>query len=116
MQINHLHLHVRDVERTRAFYERWFGMRVKRRIKPGFLFLTDEAGMDLAIVADDPVAPMPDWFHFGFRLADQAAVRALHREMTAAGACDEEIREFPDRITFGVADPDGYGVEVYHEE
>lgn len=115
MQINHLHLHVRDVEHTRAFYERWFGMRLKRVIAEDFIFLTDDGGMDLALAASEEPVVMPGWFHFGFRLGDAGAVRTMHARMREDGVCDEELGVYGERVTFGLTDPDGYGVEVYFE-
>jgi len=115
MQINHLHLHVRDVERSRAFYERYFGMRLQRVITEGFLFLTDDGGMDLALSVEEELPEKPDWFHFGFRLEDADQVREMHQRMCEDGVCEEELGVYGDRVTFGVSDPDGYGVEIYFE-
>lgn len=115
MQINHLHLHVRDVTRSQSFYEQWFGMRLKREIKDGFIFLTDDADMDFALSEEEELPARPDWFHFGFRLGGPDEVRALHGRMRQGGVDVEEIAEYGDRVTFGVSDPDGYGIEVYAE-
>ena len=50
MELNHLHLHVRDLARSEAFYGRHFGLREKWRGE-GMVFLEDGAGFDLALVA-----------------------------------------------------------------
>lgn len=116
MQINHLHLHVRDVSRSRAFYERHFGMRLKREIKPDFIFLTDDAGMDFALSFEEENPKAPDWFHFGFRLETPELVKQMHARMKSEGArVSETIGVYGKRVTFSVDDPDGYGVEVYFE-
>ncbi len=113
MQINHLHLHVQDVAKSRAFYERYFGLKLKFEIAKDFIFLTDDAGMDFALSVEKDPQPMPDWFHFGFRLPSANQVRELHARMKTDGTAVEEIAVYGDRITFAVPDPDGYGVEVY---
>jgi catechol 2,3-dioxygenase-like lactoylglutathione lyase family enzyme len=115
MHINHLHLKVRSVERARAFYARYFGLA--DFVWHGeMLFMRDSAGMDLALAPAETVEPMPRWFHFGFRLADAAAVRAMHEAMAAAGvAMTEPLTNDGDLTFFRCSDPDGYAIEVYFE-
>ena len=112
--LNHLHLHVTDLARSQAFYESWFGFRLLTD-HGSIRFLRDDAGMDLALAPSAAVERMPAWFHFGFRLPDAGAVRAMKVKMTGAGveilrSCDK-----PDLVCFRVGDPDGYAIEVYWE-
>jgi catechol 2,3-dioxygenase-like lactoylglutathione lyase family enzyme len=115
MNINHLHLKVRSVERARAFYERFFGLT--DFVWHGeMLFMRDDAGMDLALAPAEHAEPMPAWFHFGFRLEDADAVKALHDEMTAEDVpLSEPLTTAGDLTFFRCADPDGYSIEVYFE-
>ena len=116
MQLNHLHLKVRAVEPARAFYARYFGMR--DHVWHGeMLFMRDDAGMDLALAPEPSAAPLPEWFHFGFRLASKAAVEALHDRMAAEGAPITEALTTDDEAltVFRCADPDGHAIEVYWE-
>ncbi|HLK26881.1 MAG TPA: VOC family protein [Caulobacteraceae bacterium] len=115
MNINHLHLKVRAVEPARAFYARFFGMR--DHVWHGeMLFMRDEAGMDLALAPEPAAEPLPAWFHFGFRLGDADAVRALHDRMAAEGApITEPLTVAEDLTFFRCADPDGHSIEVYFE-
>jgi catechol-2,3-dioxygenase len=115
MDLNHLHLHVRDLERSRTFYESWFGLR--ERIRHGeILFLTNDDRFDLALSPSEHVEPFPGWFHFGFRLEDRDAVRETHRRMTASNvAMAKPLYEDEEMISFRCLDPDGYGIEVYWE-
>lgn len=113
--INHLHLHVRDVEASRAFYAAHFGLREHAR-HGAILFMRDAGGLDLALAPDPAPAPMPAWFHFGFRQVDAAAVACLHDRLASAGvpipaplAGDEAW------TSFRCEDPDGYRIEVYWE-
>jgi catechol 2,3-dioxygenase-like lactoylglutathione lyase family enzyme len=114
MQLNHLHIHVADVDRAAAFYTRWFDL--KPHVTHGdILFMRDDAGMDLAL-APGPPDEMPPWFHFGFRLDGPAAVRDLHGRMAAEGSpIREALSEEYDFIWFRCADPDGHLIEVYWE-
>src|SRR5688572_6812909 len=80
MDLNHLHLHVRDLDRSRAFYATYFGFQ--ERVRYGtILFLRNGEGFDLALAPAAAVEPFPEWFHFGFRLASADAVRALYARM-----------------------------------
>ena len=115
MDLNHLHLHVRDVERSHRFYHIWFGL--DHRVRHGdILFLSNPDGFDLALAPDPDPQPLPAWWHFGFRLASADHVRRLHRRMCDAGvSLTRPLADDPDYITFQCADPDGYRIEVYWE-
>ena len=78
VRLSHLGLVVRDEERSRAFYERWFGFDAGPwwRAEDGTLLLRDADGFDLALHPGEPGA-LPGFFHFGFSLPDADAVRAL---------------------------------------
>ena len=112
MDLNHLHLHVRNIDRARRFYESYFGFREHMRIGD-ILFLRNAAGFDLTLRPDRAPASFPEWFHFGFRLGTENAVRKLHGRMTAGGVEVEEIEEYDGYVTFGCEDADGYAIEVY---
>ncbi len=113
MALNHLHLHVADVARSRAFYETFFGFHTG--VHHGdILFVADETGFQLAL-APGPVEPMPDWWHFGFRLAGPEHVRAMRGTLAAAGHEILTAGDDPDYVWLRVRDPDGYLVEVYWE-
>jgi hypothetical protein len=74
--VDHLAIFVRDQERSRGFFERYFGFgaRPPRRSADGVLILYDRRGFALVLgPARDPVA-RPDRMHFGARLPDRDAV------------------------------------------
>jgi catechol 2,3-dioxygenase-like lactoylglutathione lyase family enzyme len=112
MDLNHLHLHVRNMNRARSFYESYFGFREHMRVGD-ILFLRNADGFDLTLRPDRAPGSFPDWFHFGFRLGTENAVRKLHSRMTSGGVEVEEIEEYDGYVTFGCEDADGYAIEVY---
>jgi catechol 2,3-dioxygenase-like lactoylglutathione lyase family enzyme len=115
MNLEHLHLHVRDRAAAERFYLEWFGMRLNRRGER-LTFLTDESGFDLALMDDASPQTMPPWFHFGFRPGTGAAVVALHDRMTKAGVpMVRRLYQDESMVSFRCRDPDGYAIEVYWE-
>jgi catechol 2,3-dioxygenase-like lactoylglutathione lyase family enzyme len=115
MNINHLHLKVSSVEWARAFYARFFGL-TDFVWHGDMLFMRDGAGMDLALAPAAAIEPMPSWFHFGFRLGDAEAVKAMHDAMAAADvSLSAPLTTDGDLTFFRCADPDGYAIEVYWE-
>jgi catechol-2,3-dioxygenase len=105
---------VADVERSVAFYRRWFGFGAEdRRFPDGTVFLRDADGTDLALHPGE-AGPSPA-FHFGFRRPDAADVRHLLDRLIAG---QQKVLGFDDQpaiVSLKVSDPDGYVVEVYWE-
>jgi catechol 2,3-dioxygenase-like lactoylglutathione lyase family enzyme len=115
MDLNHLHLKVRSVDASKAFYGRWFGLS-EHAWHGDMVFMRDGVGMDLALAPAEAPDSMPEWFHFGFRLATADAVEALHDGLAAAGVpIAEPLLREADLVLFRCADPDGYKIEVYWE-
>jgi catechol 2,3-dioxygenase-like lactoylglutathione lyase family enzyme len=115
MNLEHLHLHVRDRSLAEQFYCTWFGMRIARRGQH-LTFLTDDGGFDLAISQDPAPGAFPGWFHFGFRLESAQAVTDLHDRMASGGVRIPKPMYADDTmVSFRCADPDGYPIEIYWE-
>jgi catechol 2,3-dioxygenase-like lactoylglutathione lyase family enzyme len=112
MDLNHLHLHVRNVNRSEHFYESYFGFRQNMR-QGNITFLRNASGFDLALVPDRKPSSLPEWFHFGFRLASPGAVRKLHGRMISEGVRADEVEDYENYVTFQCMDPDGFRVEIY---
>ncbi len=115
MNINHLHLKVRSVERARSFYQRFFGLR--DFVWHGdMLFMRDGAGMDLALAPTTEPTSAPEWFHLGFRLDAAEQVEELYADLNSSQVPIRHplVRE-DDLVSFRCEDPDGYGVEIYWE-
>lgn len=83
MNLNHLHLKVGSVERSRSFYEKFFGLAESVR-HGDILFMRDGAGMDLALAPSTEAVTPPSWLHFGFRLDTAPDVERLHATLLSA--------------------------------
>ena len=112
MVLNHVALTVSDRERSAAFYAEHFGLVNRVHEDDHLLIVADGEGSLLALSQGEPAASgLPRTNHFGFRLADAAAVEAAGERFVAAGVERSESGVGPTR--FQVLDPDGYRVEVY---
>ncbi|MEO1583308.1 MAG: VOC family protein [Planctomycetota bacterium] len=117
-RIGHAHLHVRELERSTAFYTRILSLRVTEIVGGRFAFLS--AGHhhhDLALQSigrDAPDAPRgsPGLYHVAFEASDAGSFEELWRAAQAEGVQ-------PAAVDHGISwalyfdDPDGNGVEIY---
>ena len=114
MPLNHVALTVSDRERSAAFYGEHFGLTQVVHDDGDLLILAAGDGSELALSSGMPVAAeLPRTNHFGFRLADEAGVRAARERFRAAGVRETEWQDDGRFVRVQVADPDGYRVEVY---
>ena len=114
MPLNHVALTVVDRERSAAFYGEHFGLTERIHEDPARLILAADDGSELALSNGPPVAPgLPHTNHFGFRLADEAAVRSARERFRSAGVTETEWQDDGRFVRVQVVDPDGYLVEAY---
>ena len=114
MPLNHVALTVADIERSAAFYGEHFGLTERLQIDERLLILRADDGSELALSPGQSVAAeLPRTNHFGFRLADESAVRAARERFHAAGITETEWQDDGRFVRVQVADPDGYRVEFY---
>ena len=82
----HLNLTVADVERSAAFYARWFGFDQRpETYSDDTRFVRNRHDFDLAFLPGVPPSPPAPTVHFGFRTASADEVRTLLGELRAAG-------------------------------
>ena len=114
--MRHLALPVRDQERSRRFYETYFGFGVRpgRRYADGVLMLYNAAGFALALGPTEPI-DRPAWMHFGIGLPDRDGVLGLRDRLAADGVELVEEWDEPDYVSVKCRDPDGYIVEASWE-
>lgn len=126
MKLEHVAVWTRDIDRLRAFYERWFGAlggaRYYSRNQHGFTscFLTfPEGGARLELMSapdlGDAAAPRAlGYAHLAVSLGSVEAVEALATRMREAGV---PVLDGPRRTGDGyfeavIEDPDGNRVEI----
>jgi catechol 2,3-dioxygenase-like lactoylglutathione lyase family enzyme len=117
MHLGHLGLPVRDVARSRRFYETYFGFdpATAQRYDDGTVIVRNADGFDLALHATDDVGVPQPFLHFGFGLPDPDGVRALLARLEGDGVEILERDDEPDYVAFKCVDPDGHRVETYWE-
>jgi catechol 2,3-dioxygenase-like lactoylglutathione lyase family enzyme len=115
--MDHLAIAVRDQERSRRFYEAYFGFgaRRARRYDDGVLMLYNAAGFALALGPSAGQIRRPSWMHFGVGLPDRDAVLALRDRLAADGVELVEEWDEPAYVSVKCRDPDGYIVEASWE-
>ncbi|HEV8575294.1 MAG TPA: VOC family protein [Dehalococcoidia bacterium] len=116
--LTHIHLMVRDLERSLTFYKRVFGLEERFREGSHMVFLNTPASQDLITLNEDPkeaaVAGVNGGVgHFGFRLAEMSGLDAAIREVEAAGGTLIKRGEHAPNVPFAyIKDPDGYVIEL----
>jgi catechol 2,3-dioxygenase-like lactoylglutathione lyase family enzyme len=115
--VDHLAIPVRDQERSRRFYETYFGFgaRPARRYDDDVLMLYNAAGFSLALRPSAEPIHRPSWMHFGVSQPDREAVQALRDRLVADGVELVEDADEPDYVSVKCRDPDGYIVEASWE-
>jgi len=116
-RVSHVALWVDDLERARAFYERWFAARAgehyeskRRPMQSYFLSLGGEAQIEIMQCPEE----QPRMAHTAISVGSEEAVDQLYREMAEAGVT---ILSAPRRTGDGmyemtVADSAGNPVEI----
>ena len=115
--MRHLALPVRDQERSRRFYETYFGFGAQpaRRYDDGVLMLYNADGFSLALGPTEEEIALPGFLHFGVHLESPEAVRAFRDRLRADGVPIVEEWEEPEYVSVKSRDPDGYVVEAAWE-
>ena len=115
--MKHLALAVSDQERSRHFYETYFGFDAEpaREYDGGVLMLYNADGFSLALGPTDELISFPSFLHFGIHLPSPAAVRALKARLRADGVPIVEEWEELEYVSVKCQDPDGYIVEAAWE-
>ncbi len=115
--MKHLALPVTDQERSRRFYETYFGFDAApaRLYDGGVLMLYNADGFSLALGPTSGPIELPPFFHFGVHAASPEAVRAFRARLAAGGVPIVEEWDEPDYVSIKCSDPDGYVVEFAWE-
>lgn len=95
MQLNHIDLQVRDVQRCVSLLETLFDFELRSsRSSPAVAILSDRAGFTLVLQRmRDEQASYPEGFHIGFLRDTPEEVRAFHARARAAGLNVSDVIE-----------------------
>ncbi|HYY02704.1 MAG TPA: VOC family protein [Gaiellaceae bacterium] len=115
--MKHLALAVRDQERSRRFYETYFGFDAEppREYDDGVLMLYNSDGFSLALGPTDESISLPGFLHFGVHMRSPRDVHALRDRLAADGVPIAEQWDDPEYVSVKCRDPDGYVVEAAWE-
>ncbi len=116
--LTHIHLVVRDLERSLRFYQGIFGMEERFRDGPKMVFLNTPGSEDLITLNENPAEVQLAGVnggvaHFGFRLSDSSDLDGAISEVETGGGKLIRRGEHAPGVVFAyVADPDGYVIEL----
>jgi catechol 2,3-dioxygenase-like lactoylglutathione lyase family enzyme len=113
----HVHMAVSDLEKSREFYEKFFGAGPVK-VKPGYVkFLPGFGPLNLALSQAQPSSQGGHVDHMGIQVASQdIVVREMNRVKAAGLPVREEFSVdccHANQDKFWVQDPDGVDWEVY---
>jgi len=110
--MDHLALAVSDQDRSRRFYERYFGFAAESAPRSDGVLMLHRGGFSLALGETSKPIRLPTFLHFGRGLDSPADVRALRDRIAADGIEIVGTWDEPDYVSVKFRDPDGYVVEV----
>ena len=116
--LTHIHLVVRDLDRSLTFYKRVFGLEERFRDGRCMVFLNTPGSWDLITLNEDPneaeMAGVNGGVnHFGFSLAEGSDLDAAITEVEAAGGALVKRGEHTPGVPFAyIKDLDGYLIEL----
>jgi catechol 2,3-dioxygenase-like lactoylglutathione lyase family enzyme len=115
--MKHLALAVHDQERSRRFYETYFGFGAApaRTYDDGVLMLYNSDGFSLALGPTDEQIVTPGFLHFGVHLRSRDEVHALRDRLVSDGVPIAEQWDEREYVSVKCRDPDGYVVEAAWE-
>src|SRR6188472_645558 len=106
--VDHLALAVSDQERSRRFYEHWFGFEAEPAPREdGVLILHDADGFSLALGEVEEPISLPPFLHFGTGLGFPDEVRAFRDRVVADGLTVVDWWDEHDYVSVKFCDPDG---------
>ena len=115
--LTHIHLIVKDLQRSLDFYKSVFGMEERFWAGDGLVFLNTPGSNDMIALhqsdGKQTAGSSGGILHFGFQLENKTDLERAISEVLAAGGALKKRGEFTPGIPFAyVSDPDGYEIEL----
>lgn len=118
MKIGHVHLKIRNLEQSVAFYQKYLGMTMTERLGDALAFMSaGQMHHELALQAVGSEAASPrrqdvGLYHVAFEVPDRGALKSVYQRLKADGV---PVYPVDHRISWALyfSDPDGNGIEVY---
>ncbi len=120
IQLGHIALRVRDVDRAVAFYSEVLGLDVKRKGRASFLGNRTDATHELALMPLPADAPDPDpqrvgMYHMAWEMASFEELERLHQRLIASGSKIAGYSESNNSANVMFFDPEGNELEALWE-
>lgn len=118
MRIGHVHLKIRDMKKSVAFYKNYLDMKITENLNNSFVFMSaGEMHHELALQEVGKSASLPDrydvgLFHVAFEAPDKKTLIETYQKNKQGGV---EVYPVDHRISWALYfnDPDGNGIEIY---
>lgn len=116
MKLGHVHIKVRDIEKSKEYYIDILGMHLVEEIKGQFAFLSfDSAHHDLALQQSGNISGSHSesvLYHIAFEVQDVASLKNVKSKLESNGY---KVSAVDHGISWALYtyDPDGNGVEIY---
>jgi catechol 2,3-dioxygenase len=122
MYLQHVNIFVRNVERSKKWYEDLLGLHVYE-YRPGwaaFLSADEEQSHEVALMQVGDEAPLPQrrqvgLNHMAWRLESLDDLKEFYWKIKAEGQPIDHISDHGISLGIYLRDPDGNGVEVFYE-
>jgi catechol 2,3-dioxygenase len=122
MYLQHVNVYVRNVERSKKWYEDLLGLHVYE-YRPGwaaFLTADKEQSHEVALMQLGEDAPLPlkrqvGLNHMAWRLESLDDLKEFYKKIKAEGQLIDHISDHGISLGIYLRDPDGNGVEVFYE-
>jgi catechol 2,3-dioxygenase len=118
MRIGHVHLKIRDMKQSIAFYQNYLGMKITENLNDSFVFMSaGEMHHELALQEVGKSAALPGrhdvgLYHVAFEVPNKQALIETYQKIKQGGI---DVYPVDHRISWALYfnDPDGNGIEVY---